>query len=133
MHEWLISIPRARKAKQTGSESNIIVVITCAAIVGAVALGMALAFGLGGRDVAARLLENTYSKGLEVKDDVRRDVRTGVERHKTAADELATSIAPAPRPKRVPHGRVATERRGVRLTQPALTGRLSLLGLSSIA
>jgi hypothetical protein len=79
-----------------------IVVITYAAIVGAVALGMALAFGLGGRDVAARLLENAYSKGLEVKDDVRRDVRTGVERGKTAADELATNIAPPPGPSESP-------------------------------
>jgi small-conductance mechanosensitive channel len=73
-----------------------IVVITYAALVGAVALGMALAFGLGGRDVAGRLLENAYSKGLEVKDDVRRDVRTGVERGKTAPDELATNVAPPP-------------------------------------
>jgi Mechanosensitive ion channel, conserved TM helix len=75
-----------------------IVVITYAAIVGAVALGMALAFGLGGRDVAGRLLENAYTKGLEVKDDVRRDVRTGVERGKTAADELATNVARPPGP-----------------------------------
>jgi hypothetical protein len=75
-----------------------IVVITYAAIVGAVALGMALAFGLGGRDVAGRLLENAYTKGLEVKDDVRRDVRTGVERGKTAADELAPNVARPPGP-----------------------------------
>jgi mechanosensitive ion channel-like protein len=68
-----------------------IVVITYAAIVGAVALGMALAFGLGGRDVAGRLLENAYSKGLEVKDDVRRDVRTGVERGRTAVEEARPS------------------------------------------
>jgi hypothetical protein len=68
-----------------------IVVITYAAIVGSVALGMALAFGLGGRDVARRLLENAYSKGLEVKDDVRRDVRTGVERGRTAVEEARPS------------------------------------------
>ena len=80
-----------------------IVVITYAAIVGAVALGMALAFGLGGRDVAGRLLENAYSKGLEVKDDVRRDVRTGVERGKTAADEFSlTNAAPPPSPSESP-------------------------------
>ena len=80
-----------------------IVVITYAAIVGAVALGMALAFGLGGRDVAGRLLENAYSKGLEVKDDVRRDVRTGVERGNTAADEFSlTNAAPPPGPSESP-------------------------------
>lgn len=37
-----------------------IVDITYAALVGAVALGLALAFGLGGREVAARILEQAY-------------------------------------------------------------------------
>jgi Conserved TM helix len=40
-----------------------IVTITYAALMGAIALGMALAFGLGGRDVASRLLEDAYRKG----------------------------------------------------------------------
>ena len=40
-----------------------IVTITYAAVMGAIALGMALAFGLGGRDVASRLLEDAYRKG----------------------------------------------------------------------
>ena len=40
---------------------------------------MALAFGLGGREVASRLLENAYTKGQEVKEDVRRDIKQGVE------------------------------------------------------
>jgi hypothetical protein len=39
-----------------------IVTITYAALLGSVALGMALAFGLGGRDVAARMLEDTYRR-----------------------------------------------------------------------
>lgn len=38
-----------------------IVDITYAALVGSLALGLALAFGLGGRDVAARILEQAYS------------------------------------------------------------------------
>jgi small-conductance mechanosensitive channel len=42
-----------------------IVVITYAAILGAVALGMALAFGLGGRGVAADVLEDAYDKGRD--------------------------------------------------------------------
>jgi len=67
-----------------------IVTITYAALVGAVALGMALAFGLGGRDVAARLLESAYVKGQEVKEDVRRDVRTGAQRAKAQATEAPT-------------------------------------------
>lgn len=40
-----------------------IVLITYAALMGAIALGVALAFGLGGRDVAARMLEETYRRG----------------------------------------------------------------------
>jgi len=40
-----------------------IVTITYAAVMGALALGMALAFGLGGRDVASRLLEDAYRRG----------------------------------------------------------------------
>jgi len=39
-----------------------IVTITYAAILGAVALGMALAFGLGGRTLASRMLEDSYSR-----------------------------------------------------------------------
>ena len=72
--------------------ANNIVVITYAALMGAIALGLALAFGLGGRDVAGRLLETAYAKGQEVKDDVRRDVGQGVERGKTEAKD---SISPA--------------------------------------
>jgi ABC-type spermidine/putrescine transport system permease subunit II len=40
-----------------------IVTITYASIMGAVALGMALAFGLGGRDQASRLLQGAYDLG----------------------------------------------------------------------
>ncbi len=69
-----------------------IVVITYAALVGAVALGMALAFGLGGREVAGRILEAAYTKGERAKDDVVRDVRTGVQRGKAQASEAATRI-----------------------------------------
>jgi len=72
--------------------ANNIVVITYAALMGAIALGLALAFGLGGRDVASRLLETAYSKGQEVKDDVRRDVQQGVESGKVQAQDLKRSV-----------------------------------------
>ncbi len=42
-----------------------IVTITYAALLGAVALGMALAFGLGGREVASRMLDDAYRRGQE--------------------------------------------------------------------
>ena len=44
-----------------------IVRIAFAATIGALALGLALAFGLGGRQVAARMLEDAYQKGREQK------------------------------------------------------------------
>lgn len=59
-----------------------IVTITYAALIGSVALGSALAFGLGGQDVAARMLEETYQKGQESKEQVKRDARVGKERGK---------------------------------------------------
>jgi small-conductance mechanosensitive channel len=40
-----------------------IVTITYAAVLGGLALGTALAFGLGGREVASRLLEDAYRRG----------------------------------------------------------------------
>jgi hypothetical protein len=49
-----------------------IVTITYAALLGAVALGMALAFGLGGRDVASRMLEDAYRRGQDDREQRRR-------------------------------------------------------------
>jgi hypothetical protein len=69
-----------------------IVTITYAALVGALALGMALAFGLGGRDVAGRILESAYIKGQAAKDDVVRDVKIGAQRGKAQASEAATFL-----------------------------------------
>ncbi len=57
-----------------------IVQITYIALLGSVALGAALAFGLGGRDVAAQLLHQAYSKGQENKDQVKQDMQLGKDR-----------------------------------------------------
>lgn len=62
-----------------------IVAITYAALIGSVALGSALAFGLGGRDVAARMLETTYERGRENVEQVKRDLRAGKSRAETKA------------------------------------------------
>jgi len=53
-----------------------IVVIAFACTMGALALGLALAFGLGGRGVAERMLEDAYRSGLDARDQMRRDVET---------------------------------------------------------
>ena len=57
-----------------------IVTIAFGATMGALALGLALAFGLGGRDVAARLLEEAYANGRRAKEQARQDIATGRER-----------------------------------------------------
>ncbi|WP_377644877.1 hypothetical protein [Oryzobacter terrae] len=62
-----------------------IVRIAFAATMGALALGLALAFGLGGRGVAQRMLEEAYSKGRQQADRVRDDISTGKDRAKAEA------------------------------------------------
>lgn len=52
-----------------------IVNITYTALVGSVALGLALAFGLGGRDVAGRILEQAYTNAQEHGEELKRDYR----------------------------------------------------------
>lgn len=52
-----------------------IVMITYTALIGAVALGLALAFGLGGRDVAARLLEQAYESGRQNADSTKSEMQ----------------------------------------------------------
>ena len=65
-----------------------IVTITYAALIGSAALAMALAFGLGGRDVAGRMLSDAYSSGQQNKEDVKDDFRKGKESAKEDAEQL---------------------------------------------
>jgi hypothetical protein len=68
-----------------------IVRIAFAATMGALALGLALAFGLGGRPVAERMLEDAYRRGQLERDQTRRD--------RQMADQYGTSdplMAPGP-------------------------------------
>jgi Conserved TM helix len=64
-----------------------IVTITYAALLGMLALAGALAFGLGGRGVAARMLEDAYDSGQRNKDQVKRDAQAGKERGKDQAQQ----------------------------------------------
>ena len=50
------------------------------------ALGLALAFGLGGRDIAGQLLSEAYTRGREQSDQVRADLQTGKERGRQDAE-----------------------------------------------
>lgn len=64
-----------------------IVNILFTAIVGSVALGLALAFGLGGRDVAREMLEQAAGNVRAKKDDMKEQVRTSTERARRLAKD----------------------------------------------
>jgi small-conductance mechanosensitive channel len=57
-----------------------IVRIAFAAVMFALALGLALAFGLGGRSVAERLLEEGYRKGQDAREQMKADMSRGRDR-----------------------------------------------------
>ena len=61
-----------------------IVRIAFAAVMFALALGLALAFGLGGRDLAARLLDEAHSKGRDAAQRAKQDAQVGQERARSA-------------------------------------------------
>jgi hypothetical protein len=85
-----------------------IVTITYAALIGGVFLAMALAFGLGGREVAGQMLGDAYDKGQAQRGQVKQDMRTGKDRAqrdaqkaKDKADEH-TNATPDRRPNQPP-------------------------------
>lgn len=63
-----------------------IVQITYTALLFSVALASALAFGLGGREVASKMLGDAYQKGQEQKGQVKADVQKGKERGQEQAE-----------------------------------------------
>ena len=69
-----------------------IVQIAFAATMGALALGLALAFGLGGRPVAQQMLEDAYRKGREQRDQVKQDVAAGRDRAQGHAQRAASHL-----------------------------------------
>jgi hypothetical protein len=64
-----------------------IVTITYAALIGMLALAGALAFGLGGRDVAREMLQQAYTSGQQNKEQVKQDLQTGRQRGEQQARE----------------------------------------------
>jgi hypothetical protein len=68
-----------------------IVTATYIALIGAIALGSALAFGLGGRDAAKDLIDSGYRRAQQQSGQVRSDLQQGRER----AEADARSYAPS--------------------------------------
>ena len=75
-----------------------IVQITYTALIGALALGLALAFGLGGREVAAEMLRNAYHKGQQQKGQVKADLEKGKERGQRQAQAAGRADGVGARP-----------------------------------
>ena len=65
-----------------------IVTATYYALIGALAIGSALAFGLGGREVARDMLQSGYERAQEEQDQVREDVQLGRERSERQAERV---------------------------------------------
>jgi hypothetical protein len=74
-----------------------IVTITYAALMGAIALGSALAFGLGGREVAGEMLRGAYDKGRANSDQMKRELQEGRENARTETERLRGADAPISR------------------------------------
>jgi hypothetical protein len=82
----------------------VIVTATYIALVGAIALGSALAFGLGGREAAADIVNSGYRKAQEQSDTVRQDLRLARERGERDAQRARDRVDPRPAPQESEHG-----------------------------
>src|SRR3954451_138460 len=69
-----------------------IVTITYAALLGSLGLGMALAFGLGGRETAARLVSGAYDKGHEHQKQVKHDMQLGKQRSQRQTERAKQKV-----------------------------------------
>ena len=84
-----------------------IVVATYVLVLGAIALGFALAFGLGGRNVAERMLEDAYVSGQQAMPQLKRDAEVARSQAAADAEALKAKAEGAPtdaRPGRRPLG-----------------------------
>ena len=69
-----------------------IVTITYAALLGMLALAGALAFGLGGRDVAGQMLQGAYDAGQRNKDQMKADYQAGKQRAQEQAEQARQKV-----------------------------------------
>jgi len=71
-----------------------IVIATYVLVLGAIALGFALAFGLGGREVASQMLMSAYQSGQQKMPQVRADMAQARDQAASEADRLKQAAAP---------------------------------------
>jgi len=73
-----------------------IVVATYVLVLGAIALGFALAFGLGGRDVARQMLQNAYASGQEAMPQLRDEMAQAKEQGAEDVERLKDKLPDEP-------------------------------------
>lgn len=73
-----------------------IVVATYVLVLGAIALGFALAFGLGGREVAAQMLQSAYAGGQAAMPQLRSDAQQAKEQGAEDVDKLKDKLPDTP-------------------------------------
>jgi Conserved TM helix len=73
-----------------------IVVATYVLVLGAIALGFALAFGLGGRDVAGQMLQAAYASGREAMPRLREEAQQAKEQGAQDVDRLKEKLPDSP-------------------------------------
>jgi hypothetical protein len=83
------------------------VTITYASLFGDVALGMALAFGLGGREVAARMLEGAYQAGHQNREQTKQVLQQGREAARDEAVRVRSNLQETTRSRATPSLRPA--------------------------
>jgi hypothetical protein len=76
-----------------------IVEIAFAATMGALALGLALAFGLGGRPIAQKMLEDAYRAGQQHKDQIKQDIQAGRQRAQSQMRSTQSQYQTPPQPQ----------------------------------
>jgi F0F1-type ATP synthase membrane subunit b/b' len=69
-----------------------IVQIAFGATMFALALGLALAFGLGGRPIAQKMLEDAYAAGQRNKEQIKQDIQSGRERAQQDAQAAQSQV-----------------------------------------
>lgn len=69
-----------------------IVIITYVALIGSLAVGFALAFGLGGQSVASKMLESAYQSGQKNIGQIREDIQKGQERGRKEATKYKRKL-----------------------------------------
>lgn len=90
----------------------VIVTTTFIALIGSIALAAALAFGLGGRDAAAELINSGYQKAQEQSDQVRQDMATGKQRAQRDAQQAMADSGQASDGRYGTDGQYATDPSG---------------------